>query len=84
MNIGDYIVSGIMVILIGIFVYVIYDEQVNTHLVCHEEAIVLDILKVHYRSATILTDKGEKILNQATIKDGDVICLRNERVRNEE
>lgn len=83
MGIGDYIMLGMAVIVIGIVGYSTY-EEVNTHWVCYEEAIVLDILKVHYRSATILTDKGEVVLNQATVKNGDTICLRGERVRNEE
>lgn len=84
MGIGDYIVLGILIMFIIIPGYLVYDENVNTHWVCHEETIVLDILEVDYRSATILTDKGEKVLNQATVKDGDTICLRGERVRNEE
>ena len=66
--------------------YVIYDQSVNIRSVCYEEGIVLDILKVHYRDATILTDKGEVILNQATVKDGDTICLRSglERIKDED
>ena len=83
MNIGNYIMLGIIVIIFGIVAYVIHDE-VNTHRVCLEEAVVLDILSVNYRSATILTDKGEVVLNQATVKDGDTLCLRSERVRNED
>ncbi len=83
MNITDCILPAMTAILIGTVGYVIYDESVNTHVVCHEEAVVLDILKVHYRSTTILTDKGEMVLNQANVKDGDVICVRGERVRNE-
>lgn len=84
MNIGGYMLMGLTAIFIFIPGYYMYDEAVNTHWVCHEEVIVLDILKVNYRSATILTDKGEKVLNQATVKDGDTICLRGERVRNKE
>ncbi len=84
MYIGDYIMSGIVVIILGITGYAVYDEEVNTRSVCYEEGIVLDILSVNYRDATILTDKGKVILNQATVKDGDTICLRSGRVRNEE
>jgi len=84
MNIINCIAPSTIVIFIGIVGYIIYDETVNTHVVCHEEGVVLDILSVNYRDATILTDKGKIILNQATIKDGDTICLRSERARNEE
>ncbi len=80
-----YMVPGFIMVIIGCIVvgYIIY-EQVNTHYVCNTEATVLDILSVNYRSATILTDKGEVVLNQPTIKDGDTICLSGERIRNEE
>ena len=76
-----------MIAIVGCIVgYSIYNAQVNTHWACNEEAIVLDILKVHYRSATILTDKGEIVLNQPrpSVKDGDKICLHGERIRNVE
>jgi len=84
MGIVNYIMLGMIAIVFGVVAYIIHDEELNTHVVCRKEAIVLDILKVHYRSATILTDKGEIVLNQATVKDGDTICLRSERVRNGE
>ena len=84
MGIGDKIVLGFVIIFIAIPAYIVHDQAVNTHQVCYEEGVVLDILSVNYRDATILTDKGKIILNQATVKDGDVICLRSGRVRNDE
>jgi len=83
MGTGDYIVLGLFVTLILPSIYFIYDADVNTHWVCHNEAVVLDILSVNYRHATFLTDKGEVTLSQSRIKDGDTICLRGSHVRNE-
>ncbi|KKL54250.1 hypothetical protein LCGC14_2267310 [marine sediment metagenome] len=85
MNIGNKIMLGVIWSCMFVVGYIMYDEAVNTRSVCYEEGVVLDILKVHYRDATILTDKGEVILNQATVKDGDTICLRSgrERIDNE-
>ncbi len=84
MGIGDKIMLGFVIIFIAVPAYIVHDQSVNTHRVCYEEGVVLDILSVNYRDATILTDKGKIILNQATVKDGDIICLRSGRVRNEE
>ncbi len=81
MDIGDYIFFGLFVVFGLIGGYVVYDQNVNIHSVCYEEGIVLDILSVSYRDALILTDKGKMVLNQATVKDGDTICLRSGRER---
>lgn len=84
MGIGSKIMLGLVWSFIFGVGYFMYDDAVNVRSVCYEEAIVLDILKVHYRDATILTDKGEIILNQATVKDGDTICLKSGRERIDE
>jgi len=85
MDIVDYIGVAILVASLSVPIYIVYDETVNTHVVCLEEGVVSDILSVNYRDATILTVKGREIvLNQSTVKDGDVLCLRSERVRNDE
>lgn len=43
--------------------------------VCVREAKVVEITSLQYRDATILLDTGEtRIVNQATLKPGDIIC----------
>ena len=85
MNIGDKIMMFMILTFVVVPAYIIYDAEANTHWECHEEAVISDILSVDYRHATILTVKGREIvLNQPTVKVGDVICLSGKQVRNDD
>ena len=69
---NENILTGI--ILGGIFVLFlmfVIDEPST----CTEEAVVLDIVSVDYRSATVFTNKGTFDLNQSYVKDGSTICI---------
>lgn len=49
---------------------------VEKPIVCLEEAVVLDIVSVDYRDATVFTTKGTFTRNQDRFKNGDTICIK--------
>lgn len=62
-------------ILAGIAYY--YDNQNIKTRQCLDEVTVTEILSLDYRDATIKLSNGNtKVVNQATLKPGDKLCLK--------
>ena len=69
---GGEIIAGVTIAILAVVALIIALKEPD---VCVEEAIVLDIVSVDYRSATVFTTKGTFTRNQHTFKDGDTICI---------
>lgn len=73
------------IIMVGVFLpaiaYIVIGESIGAITYsCTREVTVADILRVDYRSATILTtDQEEIILNQETFTVGDTLCVKTKR-----
>lgn len=74
--IRDFFICAIVASLIAFFCV----QQTKYKMVCTSESMVVDIISLEYRDATIKLANGQIVkVNQATLKKGDSYCLRYEK-----
>lgn len=67
------IILGVLIAAAFLGVYLQFSEEPDH---CTEKAVVLDIVSVDYRDATVFTTKGTFTRNQDRFKTGDTICIK--------
>ena len=69
---------GVLLAVIALLSVLIYLKEPYG---CLEEAVILDIVSVSGRDATVFTTKGTFTRNQDTFKDGDTICIKHGEIK---